>query len=147
MSFANATMRGCDGFSRGRGNGRDGCHSRTGGRNSNSNNYGSNSNNHNKSRGNFNNSGKRLMCQVCEKEGHTTVQCWYRFDESYGAEKRAAAATTHSYGIDTNWYTNTGATDHITSELEKLDMRTKYNGNDHVHMTSGAGMNIAHIGH
>jgi hypothetical protein len=40
-----------------------------------------------------------------------------------------------------------GATDHITGELEKLDIRNKYNGVDHVHTVSGSGMNISHIGH
>jgi hypothetical protein len=146
MLSTNAAMRGRGGFTRGCGNGRGGGCGHIGGRNNNSNNYGSNSNNHNNGRGNFNNGGKHLMCQVYEKEGHTAVQCWYCFDESYGTEKRDVAATTHSYVIDRNWYNDTGATDHITSELEKLDMRTKYNGNDQVLMASGAGMNIAHIG-
>jgi hypothetical protein len=40
-----------------------------------------------------------------------------------------------------------GATDHITRELEKLDVRTKYNGAYQVHTASDAGMNISHIGH
>jgi hypothetical protein len=49
--------------------------------------------------------------------------------------------------VDTNWYTDMGATDHITGELERLDVRHKYNGNDQVHMASGSGLNISHIGH
>jgi hypothetical protein len=57
------------------------------------------------------------------------------------------AVATHSYGVDTNWYTDTGATTHITGELEKLDMRNKYHGVDQVHTASGSGMNICHIGH
>jgi hypothetical protein len=56
-------------------------------------------------------------------------------------------AATHFYGIYTNWYTDTGATDHITGELEKLDVRNKYNGTDQVHIANGSGMNISHIGH
>jgi hypothetical protein len=35
---------------------------------------------------------------------------------------------------------NSGATDHITGELEKLTVRNKYQGGDQIHMTSGAGM-------
>jgi hypothetical protein len=36
----------------------------------------------------------------------------------------------------------------ITSygELEKLTIRDKYSGHDHVHMASGTGMEISHIG-
>jgi histone deacetylase 1/2 len=53
----------------------------------------------------------------------------------------------NSYIVDNTWYTDTGATDHITGELEKLSTREKYNGADQIHTASGAGMNIKHIGH
>ena len=86
------------------------------------------------------------ICQVCFKEGHTTACCWYRFDEDFIPKERHAAAATSSYNIDTNWYTDSGSTDHITSELEKLSMREKYNGGDQIHTASGAGMAIKHVG-
>jgi hypothetical protein len=41
---------------------------------------------------------------------------------------------------------DTGATDHITSELDRLHTYEKYNGNDQVHAANGAGMNIDHVG-
>jgi hypothetical protein len=41
-----------------------------------------------------------------------------------GAEKSAGAAYG-SYGVDTKWYTDSGATDHITGELEKLHVRER----------------------
>jgi hypothetical protein len=43
--------------------------------------------------------------------------------------------------------TPTGTTDHVTGILEKLMIRDKCTGNDQVYTTSGAGMNISHIGH
>jgi histone deacetylase 1/2 len=49
--------------------------------------------------------------------------------------------------VDTNWYTNTGATDHITGNLEKLMIRDRYHGKDKIHMANGEGMHISHIGH
>jgi hypothetical protein len=52
-----------------------------------------------------------------------------------------------NYGYDTNWYANSGATDHITAELEKLTVRDKYKGSDQVHTASGSGMKISNIGH
>jgi hypothetical protein len=58
----------------------------------------------------------------------------------------AAVAATSSYTIHTNWYTDSGATDHITSELEKLSIRDKYNGEDQIHTDSDKGMKINHIG-
>jgi hypothetical protein len=75
-------------------------------------------------------SDKRPTCQVCKKKGHTTDRCWYRFDEDYVLEERVvAAAATGSHG-DANWYTDSGATDHIIGDLEKLVICDKYNGND-----------------
>jgi hypothetical protein len=41
---------------------------------------------------------------------------------------------------------DSGATDHITSELDKLTVRDKYHGQDHVHTASGSGMKISNIG-
>jgi hypothetical protein len=52
-----------------------------------------------------------------------------------------------AYGTDPNGYTDSGATDHITGELEKLHVRDRYNGNDQIHTASGSGMDIHHIGH
>jgi len=49
--------------------------------------------------------------------------------------------------VDTNWYTDTGATDHITSELDKLTVKNKYHGGDQIHIASSSGMGISHIGH
>jgi hypothetical protein len=44
-----------------------------------------------------------MMCQVCEKKGHTTLDCWYRYDESYSStNSKTAAAATQGYAVDTN---------------------------------------------
>ena len=82
------------------------------------------------------------VCQLCAKEGHTVLRCFKRFDASFTGppEQRSASTVTTNYDIDTNWYTDTGATDHITGELDKLTVRDKYQGNDQVHTASGAGM-------
>jgi hypothetical protein len=53
---------------------------------------------------------------------------------------------SHGYGADSTWYTDTGATDHITSELDKLVIHDKYNGSDLIRTASGVGMNINRIG-
>ena len=57
-----------------------------------------------------------------------------------------ASTATASYDVDTNWYVDTGVTDHITSELEKLTVRDKYHGNEQVHTASGSCMKISHVG-
>jgi hypothetical protein len=85
-------------------------------------------------------------CQVCFKEGHIVDRCWHRFEENFVPDEKHASAAMNSYNVDTNWYTDTGATDHITGELEKLAVREKYNGVDQIHTANGAGMPISHIG-
>jgi hypothetical protein len=66
-----------------------------------------------------------MFCQLCGKEGHAVVKCFKRFDTSFtGAPQKSASSATTSYGVDTSWYVDSGATDHVTSELEKLTIAT-----------------------
>jgi hypothetical protein len=74
-------------------------------------------------------------------------RCCHRFDEDYIPKERTVAAAIGSNGHDSTWYLDSGATDHITSDLEKLAVYDKYHDNDHIHTASGTGMNISHIGH
>jgi hypothetical protein len=41
--------------------------------------------------------------------------CWYRYDESYQGTSKMAGSATTSYGVDTKWYVDSGASDHITT--------------------------------
>jgi hypothetical protein len=94
---------------------------------------------------NNNSSFDRPTCQICFKIGNTPEKCLHRYDENYVPDARhVGAATSNSYTVDTNWYTNTGATDHIMDELEKISFREKYHGGDQIHTANGAGMNIKH---
>ena len=52
-----------------------------------------------------------------------------------------------SYGVDTNCYMDSGATDHITNDHNKLTICDKDNGHEQVHAAGGTGMDINHIGH
>jgi hypothetical protein len=78
----------------------------------------------------------RPVCQMCHKKGHVASDCWHRYDDSYIPEERFGAAANYAYGVDTNWYVNIGATDHITSQLDKLTTREKYKGTDQIHTAS-----------
>jgi histone deacetylase 1/2 len=62
-------------------------------------------------------------------------------------DAKNSSAAIHKYGVDSNWYTDTDATDHITGELNKLAIHDVYHGKNQIKTTSGAGMNISHIGH
>ena len=73
------------------------------------------------------------------------MRCYKNFDVLFQGPsdvKSVSAATTPSYGINTNWYTDSGSTDHIMGDLEKLFVRDKYHGGDQVHVANGSGMEI-----
>jgi hypothetical protein len=91
-------------------------------------------------------SNNKLTCQICGKGNPEAVDCWHRYDEGYQGNPRSAGSATTNYGVDTNWYMDSGATDQITSELEKLTVRGKYHGQDQVHTASGSGMKISNVG-
>jgi xanthine dehydrogenase molybdopterin-binding subunit B len=57
-----------------------------------------------------------------------------------------SANTAGSCGVDLNWYADSGATDHITGELNKLAMKDFYNSTDRIYTVSGSGMHIKHVG-
>ena len=42
---------------------------------------------------------------------------------------------------------DSGATDHLTSDLERLHVHARYGGKDQVQVANGAGLSISHIGH
>jgi hypothetical protein len=87
---------------------------------------------------------ERPKCQVCYKLGHTANICWYRFDEEFVPDTHVAAMA--STGNDPNWYLDSGATNHITGELERLTMHERYTGNDQIRAANGVGMDISHVG-
>jgi hypothetical protein len=93
------------------------------------------------------NSRPRDQCQLCGKLGHVVQRCWKRFDRDFTCEEKVAIMASVSYGVNTNSYTDPGAMDHLTDELDKLTMKEKYGGQEQVHATNGAGMHISHIGH
>ena len=91
-----------------------------------------------------------MRCRIFGKPGYIAKDCWYCFDEDESSSDeydKVAAAADGSYGVDTNWYLDSGATNHLTGELEKVTLKEKYHGKDQIHTASGAGMRIRHIGH
>ncbi|XP_073360436.1 uncharacterized protein [Aegilops tauschii subsp. strangulata] len=146
QSSANAASHG-----RGRGRGHQGqCSGSNDYTNNNSSGYnttsGSSGYNNNRAGGggfNSNNSRRpsssraRPRCQLCKKAGHEVMECWHRYDENFVPDSRHVAAAMREQGGEGVWYVDSGATDHVTSELEQLALREQYHGNDQIHTASG----------
>jgi histone deacetylase 1/2 len=92
-------------------------------------------------------------CQVCSKYGHDALRCRQRFNHAFQPEdnrdrgaRSGNAAQAGSYSVDTNWYMDSGATDHLTSDLDRLHMNERYSGKDTVQVANGQGLHISHVG-
>ena len=55
-------------------------------------------------------------------------------------------ASHHTRSDDQIWYTDSGALNHITSDLANLSIHNAYHGKDHVVVFNASGLNISHIG-
>ncbi|KAF3949567.1 hypothetical protein CMV_024575 [Castanea mollissima] len=86
----------------------------------------------------------RPTYQVCNKMGHTALQCYNRLNHAYHGESSssqlAAFVASSPPSADYNWFLNTGATNHLTSDLSNLNLQfEEYVGTDQVHVGSSFG--------
>ena len=79
---------------------------------------------------------------------HIVVRYWHRMDEFYQDEPPSTTVeSTSSYKINPNWYSDTGATNHITSDLDRFVVRERYHGGEQVQVDNGAGLRILYTSH
>uniref|UniRef100_A0A2N9EFQ8 Retrotransposon Copia-like N-terminal domain-containing protein n=1 Tax=Fagus sylvatica TaxID=28930 RepID=A0A2N9EFQ8_FAGSY len=113
-----------------------------GGRNSNNFSINQGCNNFQKQRGrgrgrsNFSNSSNKHFCQVCQKPRHVALQCYHRFDNTYQYDNNPqmqALLVTPQQTTDPNWYPDSGATHHVTSDLANLNVHVdEYQGSEQI---------------
>ncbi|KAF3648741.1 hypothetical protein FXO38_18039 [Capsicum annuum] len=58
----------------------------------------------------------------------------------------AALITQPSTARDSNWYPYSGATHHLTNDMQNMVVRGEYMGNDQIHIGNGTGLTISHFG-
>jgi hypothetical protein len=92
----------------------------------------------------------RHTCQVCGKQGHTALRCYHRFDQGYQGESSTnpqAFYSSPTLVTDDNWYPDTGATHHLTNEMNNLNMSSEeYIGADQIRVGNGSSLSITHTG-
>ncbi|XP_019158229.1 PREDICTED: chromatin target of PRMT1 protein-like [Ipomoea nil] len=58
-----------------------------------------------------------VRCQICDKIGHSTVNCWRRYSESSGPQANVAPSGGEGGSVDSHqWFPDTGATNHATPD-------------------------------
>ncbi|XP_044454215.1 loricrin-like [Triticum aestivum] len=69
----------------------------------------------------------RPRCQVCKAWGHEALSCKNRYNDAFQADGRRsgnAATSTHGHNERVSqsqpWFFDTGATDHLTNDMERL---------------------------
>lgn len=82
--------------------------------------------------------------------GHTALTCWYHFDHSYTTSPpstfEAYVTTSTLPAPSTEWFLDSGATHHVTGDLNNLSSFAFYNSKDQLQIGNGMGMHIKHIG-
>ena len=96
-----------------------------------------------------NNKEEPPTCQICNKQNHTAITCFNRFNHAFTPSDipQALAAMKLANTQDSTWFLDTGATDHITSDPSNLHSLTPYHGTDGVMVGNiGDSLHITHIG-
>ncbi|PKU69917.1 Retrovirus-related Pol polyprotein from transposon TNT 1-94 [Dendrobium catenatum] len=78
-----------------------------------------------------------ITCQICGKFGHSAVKCWYRHDDSYATEPSPALFTTPSQATPSEWYLDSGASNHLTSDPNQIQQAQTYTGSSQVILGNG----------
>ena len=90
------------------------------------------------------------MCQICNKLGHTAINCSHMMDYAYQGKhpptKLVAMATTSNACLaqEQPWLADSATTDHVN--LNQLSFPQPYGGQDHLTVGNGQNLPITHIG-
>lgn len=121
----------------------------------------------NRNRGRF--SYNKIVCQLCGRSGHTVHKCYHRFDPSFSGTTnvnhpgqssdynrstttsspntmQALLTTPPTFVEDTCWFPDSGATNHVTNDLNQLSINSEYTGPEKIHVGNGMGLPITHVG-
>ncbi|KAL5724761.1 hypothetical protein ACHQM5_007981 [Ranunculus cassubicifolius] len=89
-------------------------------------------------------------CQLCGRKNHTVATCWFRFDKSFyphaSSAPPVAYIATPGSSFDCNWVPDSGATHHLTSDFNNLQVSSAYEGPDQIRVGNGANLPIEHSG-
>lgn len=107
--------------------------------------------NHNSSFGSSNQSSKRnssysnVICQLCSKKGHSAQTC-YKLNKHNKKSSPPTAYATNATVPPPEWLFDSGASHHITNDLNNLSLKADYPGTDQLQVANGKSLPITHVG-
>ncbi|KAL4565872.1 hypothetical protein LXL04_029978 [Taraxacum kok-saghyz] len=96
-------------------------------------------------------------CQFCFTKGHSLTSC-YAFKNKYPQvalpslpkpthnNPQAHVMTTANYDQNSTWLFDSGASHHITNDLNALSLHAPYDGTDELVIGDGSALTITHVG-
>ncbi|KAL9427084.1 hypothetical protein AB3S75_033803 [Citrus x aurantiifolia] len=93
-------------------------------------------------------------CQICLRTSHTANICW-KLEEfiasgSYRPPPNRNPKSTYLANIegptDANWYLDSGATHHLTNDINNMHVSEAFTGISKLVVGNGAGLSITHVG-
>ena len=92
-------------------------------------------------------SSSTVHCQLCDNDGHRAKRCW-SFLKLKKKQSANIAEVFSTYSIqdlnDSEWFLDSGATFHMTSDTEVVDQPTLYSSNERVMVGNGKSLAISH---
>ncbi|KAH9699266.1 retrovirus-related pol polyprotein from transposon RE1 [Citrus sinensis] len=111
-----------------------------------------------------------VICQIYFKPKHTAAECRNKFNREFipfnsssgynsyqypvprpayanSAPRAAFVAASEGDFADQGWYIDSGATHHLTNNLQNLSPAKEYSGNHLLHDGNGQGLHISHVGY
>lgn len=90
----------------------------------------------------------KIMCQICGRNYHSAINCWYRYDYSYQADDSPQALATFSLNEqnDNTVYVDSSATSYMTNDPGILSNTKSYAGSDVIFVGNGDSLPISYVG-
>ncbi|PNX72737.1 retrovirus-related Pol polyprotein from transposon TNT 1-94, partial [Trifolium pratense] len=96
--------------------------------------------------GSNNNKKENVVCQYCDRPGHTARDCRKLRGRPRNPSAHVAQTVGPAYNAPPSWLFDSGASHHITNDLQNLSIKEEYTGNDHLQVASGNSLPITHVG-
>ena len=90
-----------------------------------------------------------IYCKICDKEGHLAKRCWTFLNLKKKQSTNLAEAFVACSIPDSNefeWYSDSGATSHLTNNPKGVDVPAVYSSNERVMVGNGQSLSISHTG-